>query len=277
MFKSSFLIVIGAVLSGCATITPLNQQPTAAAPAQETITKPLSYEGYASVLQTYVDDEGMVDYPALQNNSQPLKDFVAQLAAVSPEAYATWTAADQIAFLINAYNAITLESIIDQEPLKESIKDIAGVWRITTHEVMGQSVTLDNIEHDMLRKNFVEPRIHAALVCAAISCPPLRQEPYTGDELDAQLDDQVQTWLASDKGLNIDRDQKQVSLSMIFDWFGQDWEPQYAVESGFTGNEKQRATLNFISNYVSPEDQTFLAEGDYSIQYLDYDWSLNRQ
>lgn len=279
MFKPNFLVTLGviAVLSGCASTTPLSQSTDGSGQISTAITAPLEYETYATILQTYVNEEGLVDYLALQANAQPLKDVVAQLGAVSSASYESWSEADQIAFLINAYNIITLDSIINQDPLKDSIKDIPGVWKFQTHTVMGKSLTLDNLEHDILRKDFVEPRIHAALVCAAISCPPLRREPYNGEALDVQLEDQVQIWMDSPIGLKIDRAQNQVSISAIFDWFGQDWQPQYGVESGFTGNEKQRATLNFISNYVSPEDRTFLMEGDYSLNYLHYDWSLNQQ
>ena len=142
---------------------------------------------------------------------------------------------------------------------------------------MGQSVTLDTIEHEILRKEFQEPRIHAALVCAAISCPTLRQEPYTGDSLNQQLDDQVRKWLSSAHGLKIDRAQNQVSISSIFDWFGEDWQAQYAAEETFAGSPKERAALNFISNYVSSEDKEYLVQGNYKLDYLTYDWSLNRQ
>ncbi|ASC71397.1 hypothetical protein XM38_023490 [Halomicronema hongdechloris C2206] len=272
------LMVTIALLSGCSSASLVSQRetstPSAATPASATR---LSYDDYATVLATYVDEQGLVDYRALQANPQPLTQFIDRLGAVAPDTYAAWSDADQIAFLINAYNAITLQSIINEDPLKDSIKDIFGVWKIKRHTVAGQSLTLDAIEHDILRQEFSEPRIHAALVCAAQSCPPLRQAPYTGARLDQQLEDQVRRWLASPHGLQIDRDANRVAISAIFDWFGEDWQPRYAVESGFTGNGKQRATLNFISQYVSPEQRAYLLQGDYTLDYLDYDWSLNRQ
>jgi len=279
MLKPTALIVMGAIalLSSCT--TPIAKSQNDSTPTQTSVgaTAPFSYEDYATVLQTYVDEDGLVDYVALQANPAPLKAFVEMLGAVSPSTYDAWSEQEKIAFLINAYNAITLESIIDQNPLKNSIKDIFGVWNFNKHTVMGQSMTLDTLEHEILRKDFQEPRIHAALVCAAISCPPLRQEPFTGAGLDAQLTDQVQRWLTGPHGLKIDREQNQVSISAIFDWFGQDWQPQYAIEGAFTGSEKERAVLNFISNYVSADDQEYLKQGNYKLGYLDYDWALNRQ
>ncbi|MEL6247298.1 MAG: DUF547 domain-containing protein [Cyanobacteria bacterium J06648_16] len=237
----------------------------------------LDYTPYATVLETYVDADGSVNYSALQQSREALDTFNTQLAAVDEATYASWSEAEQIAYWTNAYNSLTLKSIVDQDPLKDSIKDITGVWRLRKHPILGQEKTLDNIEHQTLRANFNEPRVHAALVCAAISCPPLRQEPFTGTELDAQLDDQVVQWLARPDGLSIDKAAGEVRVSKIFQWFGEDWIPTYGVEEGFTGNDAERAVLNFISGYVSEEDQAYLETGDYKISYFDYDWSLNRQ
>jgi len=279
MLRPRLFLLIGAivVLAGCASPSPLAQDGNQTTQALVASSDPLSYEGYETVLRTYVNADGLVDYPALQVNPQGLKDFVAQLRSVSPDTYAAWSENEKIAFLINVYNAITLESIINQNPLKGSIKDIFGVWNFNKHTVMERSLTLDNIEHDILRKDFQEPRIHAALVCAAISCPPLRQEPYTGEKLDEQLDDQVRKWLSSPTGLQIDRTQNRVAISSIFDWFGKDWQTKYAIEGTFTGSAKERSALNFISNYVNPEDKEYLEQGNYKLNYLNYDWSLNRQ
>lgn len=277
MLKPLPLVLLAAIAiaPACASPVPLGQSNSQISPAQ-TI-EAISYDGYDDILQTYVSPSGLVDYAALQANPKPLNDFVDQLGKLSPAAYENLSAPDQIAFLINAYNAITLQSIIEQQPLKASIRDITGVWNFKQHPVVGQNLTLDAIEHDILRQEFTEPRIHAALVCAAISCPPLRQEPFTGDRLDEQLDDQTQRWLDSPHGVVIDRDQNQVAISSIFEWFGEDWQPQYAAPDQFAGNPKERAALNFISDYLSPDERTYLAAGDYRLSYLDYDWSLNKQ
>lgn len=238
----------------------------------------LDYAPYAEVLSTYVDDQGFVDYEGLQADRQGLDEFNAAIANVTPETYASWSEPDQIAYWMNAYNSLTLKAIIDQTPLKASIKDIVGVWRINKHDILSTSKTLNQIEHDTLRAQFNEPRLHAALVCAAVSCPPLRNEPFTGEQLDEQLDDQSSQFIANPAtGVNIDKDNGVVYLSSIFQWYEKDWIPTDGTDSGFTGSEAQRAVLNFISRYVSPEDQAYLSEGNYEIKYLDYDWSLNQQ
>jgi len=170
------LILILSLLGGC-------QLSSENPPVNEvTVSLPTSYSDYATLLDTHVNDQGLVDYLALQTNRGSLDSFNSSLDQVTQDDYQSWTEAEQIAFWINAYNSFTLQSIIDQNPLKSSIRDILGVWKIRKFPILGQLKTLDNIEHNILRVDFNEPRIHMALVCAAISCPPLRQEPYQGDK-----------------------------------------------------------------------------------------------
>ena len=236
-----------------------------------------SYQDYEDVLKTYVSDTGLVDYSGLQANRQQLDRFNQSLGEVTPETYASWNEARQIAFLINAYNSFTLQSIIDRQPLPESIRDISGVWNRRKFAIAGEERTLDNIEHDILRKNFNEPRIHVALVCAAISCPPLHNEPYLAEQLDSQLDNQTAKFANSPHGFELDRENKRIYLSSIFKWYGQDFESTYGTEDKFEGNDKQRAVLNYFNPALDSASQTFLAKQDYKVKYLDYDWSLNKQ
>ena len=271
------LSLISVLLGSCSVGGPTAQPESATLAADAELDMDTAYETYRDVLETYVDETGMIDYAALQQDRQALDEVNAAIAIVSDETYNSWTEAEQIAYWVNAYNSITLASIINQEPIKASIKDIPGVWRITKHPVQSDNKTLDNIEHQELRANFNEPRIHAALVCAAISCPPLRTEPFTGESLDAQLDDQVEKFLAKPDGLRIDQAEGKVYLSTIFEWFGEDWIPTYGTDQGFAGSASERAVLNFISNYVSEEEKAYLMAGDYQVSYINYDWSLNSQ
>ena len=277
-----FLVLLPAIaiLTGCAGSLPFTQAQDNNSQVESSAiasAKPFNYDDYAAVLKTYVSDRGLVDYKGLQANRQQLDAFNTAFAAVAPSTYSSWSEKEQIAFWINAYNAFTLQSIVDQNPLKKSIRDIPGVWKWRKFKIAGQSKTLDNIEHNTLRVDFNEPRIHVALVCAAISCPPLRNEPYRAEKLDAQLDDQVRKFLNSPHGLRIDQKEGRVYLSSIFKWFGKDWKQSYSAEDKFTGNTSERAVLNFVSNYLSPQDREYLERGDYKISYLDYDWSLNQQ
>ena len=278
-----FLLLVAAVVSvsaiaSCSNLANSQSDTTKENPTTKVANdRPFGYEDYRSVLKTYVNDRGLVNYSALQADRQQLDRFNQSLGQVAPETYASWNEAQQIAFLINAYNSLTLQSIIDQEPLKESIRDISGVWNRRKFALAGEEKTLDNIEHDILRKDFNEPRIHVALVCAAISCPPLLNEPYQADTLDAQLSDRTAKFAASSHGFSLDREDKRVYLSSIFKWYGEDFEESYGIEGKFEGNDKQRAVLNYFSPVLDSESQNFLAQEDYKVKYLDYDWSLNKQ
>lgn len=274
-YLSGFFLVCSIGLVGCST----GAAPSDISSAEVNIVSAegIDYKGYDDVLSTYVDDEGWVNYDDLQQSRQALDTFNDALATVEDTTLSGWSEEEQIAFWINAYNSLTLKSIVDQTPIKPSIKDITGVWRLRKHPINQREKTLNEIEHDVLRVDFDEPRLHAAIVCAAISCPPLRNEAFTGENLDAQLDEQVVQWLARPDGLNIDREAGEVKVSKIFSWFGVDWIPSYGVDTGFTGSKEERAVLNFISQYVSEDDRAYLEAGDYKVSYFDYDWSLNKQ
>ena len=201
------------------------------------------------------------------------------MARISEEQFNSWTQSQRLAFLINLYNAATLKLIVDHYPVK-SIKDIGslfkGPWDQPVVRLFGKTTTLNHLEHDILRKQYSEPRVHMTLVCAAKGCPRLRSEAYLAEKLDEQLDDQSRGYLSSPVGLNVDRKKKVVYFSSIFKWYGEDFVAKYSPTSGFTGLDKtERAVANFCSGYLISADRDFLSTGGYSVKYLDYDWSLN--
>jgi hypothetical protein len=237
-----------------------------------------TYASYDALLKRFVID-GRVDYKGIKADSGALDRFLDSSAGVSKGAFDAWGPSGQIAFLINLYNATTLKLIIDHYPVG-SIKDIGsffrGPWDQPVVRLFGNTITLDNLEHDILRKRYREPRIHMALVCAAKSCPPLRSEAYVASKLEAQLDDQSRRFLTGPTGLRIDRSGKAVYFSSIFKWYGKDFIAKYSPASGFSGLDKtERAIANFCSRYLSASDDDYLKAGGYSVKYLDYDWSLN--
>ncbi len=273
------LLLWGWVAASAAPATP------AASPREATF----SSEAYARVLSKHVDDRGLVDYRGLKADPADLDAFLVALARLDPGVYGGWSDREKIAFWINAYNALTLRVIADHYPIRasvlrslvyprNSIRQIPGVWTELTFEVLGRSVTLDEIEHAILRKEFREPRIHMALVCAARSCPPLRREPYAGEVLDRQLEDQTRRFLADTEKFRLDEAARTVYLSPIFEWFGEDFLAAYGpgrIGSGRT--DAERAVLSFVAQRLPSGPGRKLAQRRWTVSYLDYDWSLNER
>lgn len=198
---------------------------------------------------------GQVDYAALKADPR-LAATVATIAATDP---ATITDRDaRLAFWLNAYNALTLKLVADHYPVI-SIRDIAGgqPWDQSVVTLAGgRTLTLNQIEHDIIRPVFKEPRVHFALVCAAVSCPPLRSEAYVADRLDAQLDDQAKTFVNDPFKNRLGT--HSLRLSAIFQWFAVD----------FGGSEA--AVVRFITSWM-PEAPS----PDATVSYIKYDWRLN--
>lgn len=220
------------------------------------------HTSYDALLQEQVTAEGMVNYKALTRSPETLNAYLEQLSKVTPAAYKSWDQERQLAFLINLYNAATLKLIVDHYPVK-SIKDIGGwikgPWKQEVVPYLGQTITLNHLEHEIIRKEFTKvPEIHFALVCAAMGCPPLRPEAYTGEKLNAQLADQKKIFLANAEKNRRDAKQKRLYISPIFKWYGEDFE----------------AASGSVQAYLSsawPE-----VNQDWDIQYTSYDWSLNK-
>ena len=222
---------------------------------------------YGVVLERFVRD-GLVDYRGLHEDPAGLDAYLDTLAAVGRRDFERWSREDQIAFLVNLYNARTLRLIVDHYPV-ESIKDIGGwfrsPWKLPVVRLFGKAVTLDHVEHDVLRARYEEPRIHFALVCAAMGCPPLRREPYVGARLDAQLDDQGRTFLADRPKNRFEAAEQVLHLSPIFKWFREDF------------TTEGRTVAGFVRPFLPEDDARRLSPGSVRIRYTDYDWSLNER
>lgn len=250
----------------------------AAAPQAETSNATAfdhSHSAYTELLQKHVVvyNEGrrsVVDYAALQADEPALNAYLQDLADVTVAQYRAWTSDQQLAFLMNAYNAFTLELIVDHYESfasgeHESIRDLGGLfysaWEREVVDLLGEMRTLDWVEHKTIRVYFDEPRIHAALVCAAMSCPKLRAEAYTAAALDAQLDDQMRTFL-SDRALN-GIDERGLYLSRIFDWYEDDF------------GELSAYMQQYADALADDEVEREALAGNIRIRYTDYDWRLN--
>ncbi|UCG59767.1 MAG: DUF547 domain-containing protein [Phycisphaerales bacterium] len=247
-----------------------------------------SFDNYAAVLKDYVDAGGMVNYKKLKADRSRLDAFVKAMAELDPKTFERWSESQKIAFWLNAYNGLTLKAIIDNYPIKSSffrsrvypknsIRQISGVWD-KKYRVMGRDISLDEIEHKVLREKFDEPGIHMALVCAAMSCPPLRNEPYLTAKLDTQLKDQTEKFLSDPKKFRIGSKNKIIYLSPIFKWFGDDFVGKYGAGSRIGRfSKKVSAVLNFVSKHIDADWGAPGGIDKYAISYLSYDWSLNEQ
>ena len=247
------------------------------------------YSDFAEALKINVDDTGMVNYRKLKAEPQKLRAFIIEMGNLERKEYDKWDDNAKIAFWLNAYNALTLKAIIDNYPIKSSffksriypknsIRQIAGVWDKIYFKVMGQNLTLGHIEHKILRVKFDEPGIHMAMVCAAFGCPSLRNEPYTGDKLQEQLDDQTSRFLANPAKFKIARADNRIYLSPIFKWFAVDFIKKYGPKKSLGRHNKElSAVLNFIASYLDKAQKDYVLTGKFKIKYLKYDWSLNEQ
>ena len=250
---------------------------------------PFSYEPYDSLLRNFVDERGMVYYAGLKRDRTDLDQFVRSLAAVKSETLQAWSREQKLAFWINAYNALTLKAIIDHYPIRpgritrhvypaNSIRQIPGVWSKIQFLVAGRKLTLNQIEHEILRKQFSEPRIHVALVCAAMGCPRLRNKAYRPSRLDQQLVQDTRAFIANRKKVRIDREANVVHLSSIFKWFAEDFTVKYTPLEGFgQRSTSDKSVLNFIAGQIPAPEAIYLRDAQYDVKYLDYDWSLNER
>ena len=222
-----------------------------------------SAESLASVLTKHLTNN-LVRYAALKKDSRELDEFLGSAAAVTRKQFDAWPQSDQIAFLLNVYNAATLKLVTDNYPVT-SIKKIGGwfstPWKQEVVRLFGKTTTLDEVEHGMLRARYTEPRIHFALVCAAKGCPPLRTEPFTGAKLDEQLSDQGRRFLAQTEKNRFENGT--LYLSPIFQWFSGD----------FTASK--RTVAEFVGPFLPAEQRKALGKTDPKIRFTEYDWSLN--
>lgn len=218
-----------------------------------------------------------VDYAGLARDRVALGRYLASLSALPLAEFDSWNRAQQRAFLINAYNAWTVELILGAEPGLASIRELGSLfsspWKKRFFQLFGQPESLDGIEHERLRgaADFDEPRIHFAVNCASVGCPALRPEAYRGDDLDAQLEDQTRRFLRDRTRNRWDRAEGTLYLSRIFDWYAED----FVLE--FRGG---RSLGEFLAQHadelgMTADEAAALAAGELEIDFLDYDWSLN--
>ena len=239
--------------------------PVVPVPADEAGAYDHSHAELTRVLQQHVKGNRF-DYAGLQRDSSGLESYLARSAMVSHETFDGWSDDEQLAYLINLYNAATLKLVIDHYPIN-SIKDIGGLlgnpWKMPVVQLFGERVTLNHIEHDWLRAKYQEPRIHFAVNCASLGCPALRNEAFRGTVLDRQLTEQGQAFLRDVSKNRVDVANRTLHLSPIFHWFKGDFTAQAGSPEAF------------IAPYFEPDLRRQIERETFRIARTDYDWDLN--
>ncbi len=222
---------------------------------------------FDQILKEYVDDKGLIDYNSIAKDGR-FTGYIQSLETVKVEELSY---NGQLAFWLNAYNAITIDKVIKKKP-KKSVREtlIPGLWTSTKffttreHTVAGQQLSQDDIEHEILRKQFKDPRIHFAIICASMGCPPQPKIAYTEGNVQVRLEEETRKYLNSPRGTRIDRAENTLHVSKLFDWFGDDF------------IQKSGSTLAYMRPYLNGETLAFL-ERKPKISYLEYNWALNAQ
>lgn len=240
---------------------------------------------FDSVLTEHVLD-GLVDYGGIKNDSTNLKAYLARLNSLDSVEYRGWSENEKKAFWINAYNAITIYSVVINYPIKSgsflsritspknSVKRIRGFWKKKYTAVMGKDISLDEIEHHILREKFHDPRIHFALVCASLGCPKLRSHPYNPDSLDKQLDAAALEFIKT-KGVVIDSVNNKLYISKIFDWYADDFQyPETPLYLAYYDRE-YRGFMKFVIDHLGYQMERYIRNNAPEMKFVEYDWTIN--
>ncbi len=237
-----------------------------------------SHKTFTDILKKHVKMvnnglESKVNYAALKKDPKHFNSYLESLSGVKKEDFSAWSKEKQLAFLINAYNAFTLDLIVNNYPVK-SIRKIGsittGPWKIKFVKLLGATISLDDIEHGMVRNKgaYDEPRIHFALVCASIGCPALQNKAVNPDRLEAMLEAGLVNFLSDKTRNRYNPKKKRFEVSKIFKWYGNDFNQKYTSIDGL---------LIKYSRYLVTDGKSLDKAGrTKKIKYLDYNWNLNK-
>lgn len=236
------------------------------------------YSGWGGLLERYRSTDGKMHYKALKaERAEALDPVTAAFEAVSPRSHPERfpKREDKIAYWLNAYNVLVIKGVIDSYPIESvlAVKMFHGFFRRVEHTVGGRTLTLWEIENEILRGRFGDPRIHFALNCASWDCPPLWPEPFVGPRLNEQLDAAARAFVGTAKHVRLSEDGNRLELSKIFDWYHEDFTTWMKAQS--RGAE---GIVGFVADYAPGELGARLRASlsqDLEIDYRDYDWRLN--
>ena len=235
------------------------------------------YATYGKLLEAHVrwspgGHASTVDYTALKRQKHALDTVLRDFSAVTPEDFSRWSREQQMAFLINAYNRYTLDLVLSRYPDLKSIRDLGSLlsspWKKPFFTLLGAPRSLDWVEHEQLRPRYRDARVHFAVNCASIGCPALRPEPFRAVALDGQLDDQQRRFLTDRSRNRFNADRETLALSSIFKWYGDDFEQGGQGLNGWLVGQGQ-----WLADTTADRDR--IAKGQFKVDFLSYDWTLN--
>lgn len=238
------------------------------------------YAGWDALVKKHVrwlpdNKQSRVDYNGFKAERAALKKVLDAMSAVTPAEFERWPREQQMAFLVNAYNAFTVELILTRWPDLKSIKDLGSLlqspWKKKFFVLLGEERHLDWIEHEQLRPRYKDPRVHAAVNCASIGCPALRPEAFVAPKLEAQYDDGMMRFMSDRTRNRYDPASGRLQVSKIFDWFGEDFR---------LGHRGITSLPAFLARYAdvladAPADRERVRAQRAEVDFLDYDWKLN--
>ncbi len=273
----SRLLIALCTLAPACSAAESSERIQAAAPAtaqeagQTTVEFDHSYADWSEILGKHVRGDRL-DYAALKKESAKLDGVLNALASVTPAQLGSWDEEQRFAYWINVYNAFCVKLVVDDYPI-DSIRDLGGtlfgkVWDkefipLAAHHPEGDndSLSLNDVEHGILRAQFKDARLHAAINCASISCPPLRAGAFTPKQLDAQLEEQMRAFVGDPRRNKIMAGERRVRISALFSWFSEDFER----DAG--------SVQAYIARFAPGADKAWI--NDARVDHLDYDWNLN--
>jgi hypothetical protein len=253
------LLAASLLVTGCQTqhTNPVDSPPPSGAQGRA-----FDHSLYNEIVRAHVTEGGLLDYEALQSkHADKLRRYLASVAKAAPDGFAGGD--DELAFWLNAYNAFVIAGVLEHYPDIVSVMDFPDFFKAKRWEAAGKPRSLDEIENEIIRPRFKDPRIHFVLVCAAQDCPPLPAHAMAAETLQAELERYTRQAVNHSKYVEVDPDRKALRLTKIMQWYGKDFV------------EKDSSLEAFLLRYLDEPARSQLAAGGYSIEFRSYDWRLN--
>ena len=258
MYLKKFILIIGMMMT---TITPASIS--------------FDNDNWNAVLKNYVDPQGYVDYLGLASNRTQFDQYLQAIKTTGPKSHPELfpSTNDKLAYYINAYNALVFEGVLNRGPEDKSVWRglVSGLNFFIRMKVMldGQTTNLKKLEDEIIRDEFKDPRIHAAINCASISCPRLPQQAFDAKQLDQQLDEAMREFVATQSNVQVDDANSRIYVSKIFDWFKDDF-IDYERKQGNPAPD----LISYINRYRAEDQQL---PDDYKVKYFKYNKDINKQ